>query len=300
MELRQIRHFAAVALHGNFSRAAKQLHLTQPALSRQVKGLEEELGVKLLKREANHVSLTTSGRAFYEETLDILQRLDKATSRIRQQPEKPLRVGYVQILVAGLMPCVLSRFQAATGGAAPELFDLAPKEVVAEALAGKLDVAILPGDVETAVPTFQWTSLRELPWVLVMPKKHPFAKLKRIPIERLRNKPLHALGNVAFPDYAPRTRRMLRPFGIKPNLEVQTANTVSILLAQLEADFGVAILCSGVTEMMPSHLTSRPLFPAGAPLTIGVGLPQVERKSQAETFVNLLLKAGSTKNLKWR
>ncbi len=183
---------------------------------------------------------------------------------------------------------------------APELFDLAPREVAAEAMAGNLDVAILPRDVESAVPKFQWTSVRELPWVLVMPKKHPLAKLKRIPVERLRNEPLHALGSEAFPDYAPRTKRMLRPFGINPNFEIQTAKTVSILLSQLEADFGVAILCAGVKEMMPPNLTARPLFPAGVSLTVGVGLPLIQRRLQAENFVNLLLKAGSTKNLKWR
>ncbi len=232
-----------------------------------------------------------SGRIFYDETLDILQRLEKAANRIRQHPKTPLRVGYVQILVADLIPCVLSRFKGATEGMAPELFDLAPREVVAEALAGNLDVAILPRDVETGVPEFQWTSVRELPWVLTMPKNHPLARFKRIPVKRLRNEPLHALGNEAFPDYAPRTRRMLRPFGIKPNFEIQTAKTVSILLAQLEADFGVAILCSGVKEMMPPNLTARPLFPAGVSLTVGVGLPLIERKPQAETFVNLLLEA---------
>ena len=73
--------------------------------------------------------------------------------------------------------------------------------------------------------------VRELPFVLVMPKKHPLAKLKRIPFKRLQNVPLHALGNANFPDYAPRMKRMLRPFGVKPNFEIQTANTVSILLA---------------------------------------------------------------------
>ena len=58
MELRQLRHFTAVALYGNFSRAAKQLNLTQPALSRQVKNLEDELGVTLLKRKENGASVS--------------------------------------------------------------------------------------------------------------------------------------------------------------------------------------------------------------------------------------------------
>ena len=67
MELRHLRYFAAVAAHGSFSRAANQLHLTQPALSRQVKSLEDEIGVALIVRGQNTISLTSAGEDFYEE-----------------------------------------------------------------------------------------------------------------------------------------------------------------------------------------------------------------------------------------
>ncbi len=67
MELRHLRYFAAVAAHGSFSRAASQLHLTQPALSRQVKSLEDEIGVALIVRGQNTISLTSAGEDFYEE-----------------------------------------------------------------------------------------------------------------------------------------------------------------------------------------------------------------------------------------
>jgi DNA-binding transcriptional LysR family regulator len=63
MELRHLRYFAAVAAHGSFSRAAKQLHLTQPALSRQVKSLEDEIGILLIIRGQNTISLTSAGEA---------------------------------------------------------------------------------------------------------------------------------------------------------------------------------------------------------------------------------------------
>ncbi len=65
MELRHLRYFVAVAAHGSFNRAAKILHLTQPALSRQVKDLEDELGVPLLVRGQNAVKLTEAGDLFY-------------------------------------------------------------------------------------------------------------------------------------------------------------------------------------------------------------------------------------------
>ncbi|MDB6113795.1 MAG: LysR family transcriptional regulator, partial [Lacunisphaera sp.] len=83
MELRHLRYFAAVAAHGSFNRAADNLHLTQPALSRQVKDLEEELGVPLFVRGKNAVSLTEACELFYEEARDLLARADQAIQRVR-------------------------------------------------------------------------------------------------------------------------------------------------------------------------------------------------------------------------
>ena len=112
MELRHLRYFAAVAAHGSFSRAANQLHLTQPALSRQVKSLEDEIGVALIVRGQNTISLTSAGEDFYEEAKDILARVDVAIRRIKTRPQgEKLRIGYVHSLTAGIMPRVVERFQ---------------------------------------------------------------------------------------------------------------------------------------------------------------------------------------------
>ena len=76
MELRHLRYFIAVAKHGSFNRAAQALFLTQPALSRQVKDLEEELAVPLLERGKNAVTLTEAGERFYEEAREIIARAE--------------------------------------------------------------------------------------------------------------------------------------------------------------------------------------------------------------------------------
>src|SRR6266404_850892 len=95
MELRHLRYFVAVATHGSFNRAAEILHLTQPALSRQVKDLEEELGVPLLVRGQNKVELTEAGELFYEEARQVLARADEAIQRVRGEARREtLRVGY--------------------------------------------------------------------------------------------------------------------------------------------------------------------------------------------------------------
>ena len=83
MELRHLRYFIAVAEEENVSRAALKLHVSQPALSRQIRDLEEELGFLLLERSAKSVRLTEAGRAFLIEARAVLQRAEDAVNAAR-------------------------------------------------------------------------------------------------------------------------------------------------------------------------------------------------------------------------
>jgi LysR family transcriptional regulator, benzoate and cis,cis-muconate-responsive activator of ben and cat genes len=301
MELRQLRHFAAVVSEGNFSRAAKALHLTQPALSRQVKSLEDELGVTLLKREANRVTLTYSGQDLFEETREILALVDKAVRRVQKhRRQKPIRVGYMYAFVATLLPCALSRFQKINDDMLPELFDLMPQEIVTRARSGKLDIAIMPKGMEAEVPSFQWTELKQLAPVLVMPKNHRLAKTKRISPDVLQKQRLYGFVPSACTSYAPRIKRILEPFGVKPILQNQTADSLGSLLAAIEADSGLAILSEAVVPILPGSLTFRRFAPKVQPMPVIVGLPAVQPNPHAEEFVALLLDAATRRNLKWR
>lgn len=301
MELRQLRHFVAVVAHGNFSRAAKVLHLTQPALSRQVKNLEDELGIVLLKRETNKTTLTQSGRKFYDEVREILARVEKAVRDIKSEKDrKPLRVGYMRDLVGGFFPCVLFRFEKSNDGVAAELFNLTPKEIAARAAAGDLDVAIAPRGIESFVPAFHWSEVRQIPSVLVMAKNHPFAKSKRIDPKVLTDQPLHILSSADYPGYATRLKSALRPFGVKPNFVNQTADDLSSLFVSLEADLGLSILPQDVKYILPARLTTRAFDPQVASFTVVAGTAELHPKPQADAFVKLLMEAATTKNLKWR
>jgi LysR family transcriptional regulator, benzoate and cis,cis-muconate-responsive activator of ben and cat genes len=289
MELRQLRHFSAVAQYGNFSRAAVHLNLTQPALSRQVRNLEDELGVMLLKRTEHGVILTTEGKIFLEEAREILSRSNQAVRRVQGKTrEKPLRVGYLPSFVAGIMPSALSRFNATVMAAAPELFDLTSQEIVSKANAGELDICILPEELETKVPHFHWATFRQLSAVLVMPKHHPFAKMKSVSPKLLADYPLHAFSPSTFPEYVPRLKATLRPFGVKPVIEDQTADGAQALFHALEAHMGLAVLVEGVANMLPKQLTVRRFRPPLPPLTVGLGLPQAPTNEHAEAFVKIL------------
>src|SRR6188474_1004120 len=104
MELRQLRYFVAVAEEANISRAAQKIFLTQPALSRQIKALEEEIGQCLLKREAHSIRLTSAGEMLLREARALLQRADEMRERIRTASQSVrLRVGYAPSLASGLL-----------------------------------------------------------------------------------------------------------------------------------------------------------------------------------------------------
>jgi DNA-binding transcriptional LysR family regulator len=289
MELRHLRYFTAVAAHGSFSRAANNLHLTQPALSRQVKDLEDELGVPLFVRGTNAVTLTEAGEIFYEDARDLLARADQAIQRVRGEARSEvLRVGYGPSLTAGIMPRALERFQNAVPRVRIELEDLTPREIADKVRDGLLDLVIAPISIENLIRGFQWSEIRRLSLVLVMSQKHALAKLSKVSPKRLAGVPLHGLGRVNFPDYATWMRTVLKPFGITPDFTVLVNDGVTTMFAGLEAGNGATILTDGVASALPQSLVMRPFSPALPDVVIVAGLPIDRPNAHAETFVRLL------------
>jgi DNA-binding transcriptional LysR family regulator len=289
MELRHLRYFTAVAAHGTFRKAAATLHLTQPALSRQVRDLEDELGVTLIKRGRNFATLTDAGELFYEEAREVLARAALAIERVRGGKQtEVLRVGYGPTLTAGIMPGALARFQSAAPRVRIELCDLSPREMSELAAKHQLDVLVVPGDGRTVAQDFRWSELRRLSHVLIMPSSHPLARLKRIPPGRLKGVSLIGLGRENFPGYAESMRALLKPYGVRPQFTKMLNDGVSAMFAELEASDAAAILAEGIVNTMPRALVARPFSPAFPPVVVQVGVPAAAANPYAETFARVL------------
>ena len=291
MELRHLRYFVAVAAHGSFNRAAEVLHLTQPALSRQVKDLEEELGVPLLVRGQNTVKLTESGDLFYEEAREVLARANEAVQRVRGEARnETLRLGYAPSIIAGIMSAVLERFLSTTPRVRIELMDLSSKEINELADEGRLDLVISPGiSITKGISEFQWTELHRLLPVLVMPATHPLAKLKRIPPIRLRDLPLIGLAKGNYPEYVPHVRGILKSFGVSPRFVSLVNDGLSTLFTELEAHRAAAILTEGIISIMPRTLVTRPFAPVLPSAAVMIGISALRPNRHAETFARMLL-----------
>lgn len=127
MELRHLRYFAAVADDLNFTKAARKLHVAQPALSRQIRQLEAEVGVALFERNRRQVRLTEAGRAFLAETRSVLAHSElavKAAQATGRSGAGPLPVGYVWGLFHTLVPAAVEHFRRTNPEVAVHLFDL--------------------------------------------------------------------------------------------------------------------------------------------------------------------------------
>lgn len=296
VELRHLRYFIAVAKHGSFNRAAQALHLTQPALSRQVKDLEEELTVPLLVRGKNAVTLTAEGEFFYEEAREILSRTELAIQRVRKEaPIEVLRVGYAPSATTGILPEALQRFRAQHPRVKVELADLFPQDMARKVRDGELDLVVTLEAPGAKAPNFHWEELWQMHVVLAMPADHGLAKLKRIPPQRLQGVPLVGLAPETFPQYLPHIRKMLRPFGVKPHFVALERDGVATMFASMEAFHAAAILAESAVGFMPRTLVCRPFAPAFEPIVAKVGWSAQNSKASAVAFAELLRKVAQRK-----
>src|SRR5437660_1170069 len=145
MELRHLRYFVAVAEMENVSRAALKLHVSQPALSRQIHDLEDELGFPLLERSAKSMRLTQAWRIFLNEARGVLQRADEAVKKARAAANgesEELHIGYAPALTPRILPPALRAFQFVMPRVRVKLHDLTTEEMLAGLRQSKLQLGL--------------------------------------------------------------------------------------------------------------------------------------------------------------
>jgi len=292
MELRHLRYFVAVAEHGNFNRASGKLNLTQPALSRQIRDLEDHIGVPLFHRGKNSTALSAAGEIFYEEARDILARADRAVQRVRGEVAIDiLRIGYSPSLTANIFPYALKRFHNERPRVRLELADLSDHELVAQLSAGTIDLALTAIGVGAAFRAARWTEIARIAPSLILPANHPLARLKRIKPAQLRDVPLVGLDRASHPEYHRLLRTILKPHNVTPKI-FRHADGMASLFSTLTAESAVAVLPGSVGSLLPAVLTIRPFSPALQDIVLGAGMPAGKNNPHAELFVSLLREAG--------
>ena len=184
MELRHLRYFVAVAEELHFRRAAERLHVAQPAVSEQVRKLEDELGVRLFDRTQRNVALTGAGAALLTEAYRVLRQAEAARLAARSASDRPaLRIGYVPTALRASIPRTLRRLVAAMPNLQTTMEPGSGLELVDAVRAGELDVAVVSLPVPTA--GVRVTPLGEQRVVAVFPVSHEHAVKPHVDLEQI-------------------------------------------------------------------------------------------------------------------
>lgn len=280
MELRHLRYFVAVAEEGNISRAAQRLHLTQPALSRQIKALEDEIGLSLLDRKANSVQLTDPGQTLLREGREVLARADLALERVQAGATATLlRVGYAPSLTFGLLPISIERYTQIHPRVRVGLSDLSSTEMLEGLAKGTLDLIV------TAIPDSSkgivWTPLRQQQFRLAVNKHHPLAREEFVTPAQLNNQRLLLFSQDEYPEYWQRMHHWFRGVGIDAKVGGQYDGITS-LLAAVEAGLGAALVVER-TRVFEGDILLKPIQPPPKPVIIGVGVAAGKEKDPITT-----------------
>lgn len=188
MELRQLQTFAAVAELRHFARAADRCNLSQPAVSHQIRLLEEELGSRLLNRDGRHVSLTVAGELFLEDVRRILAAVDRARERVQSVTSGTLgrvRIGATETAGLYFLPSILDAYRRSHPRFALQ-FTIAPELALLERVAANdLDMALVTG--KPVLGELQARRIGGDDLVVIAPSGSPLAKRRRLKPSELRD-----------------------------------------------------------------------------------------------------------------
>jgi DNA-binding transcriptional LysR family regulator len=287
VELRHLRYFVRVAEDENVSRAALKLHISQPAVSRQIRDLEEEIGLSLLKRSGKSVSLTAAGRLFLSEARAVLERTDEAVRNVRalaQQEHLELHVGYSSFALDRLFSVLLRDYQRAMPNVLVKLHDRRVEENVDALLEGKLDLALIfcapkPG----ALRGLRFLELSREHFRLAVSPMHRFAKRRAVSLDDAAREPFIGLVREEYPDYHFYISAAFAASKNKPKI-LEERDSIAGLISAVESGTGVALAADRFAYLYGQRIKLLRLTPEPAAVPIGLAARKGRLSLAAEKF----------------
>jgi DNA-binding transcriptional LysR family regulator len=275
MELRQILYFVAIAEVEHFGRAAQRLRIAQPALSRQMKLLEAELGLDLFERLPRGVRLTAAGRVLLAELQGVQAQLARAVAAARAAAagqHGALRLGFIEAAAwQGLVPEAIRAFRAAFPGVELTLAAMPTAEQLAALRQGALDAALiynpLPAEDLTAVPLVRHAA------VLAVPVESALAARSEVALADLAGQPLIGFQRRASPRFFDDVHSRFRAAGFTPRYVAELMAETEIL-ALVSAGAGLALANSSQMWRPPHGVRFIPV----KDLNVSLLLAMVHRK----------------------
>jgi DNA-binding transcriptional LysR family regulator len=261
MELRHLRYFIGVAEALSFTKAARVLRVAQPALSRQIRQLEEEVGVPLFERTRFGTTLTSAGQAFLGEARGLLEQSEQAVrvaQRTGADQTGSLDLGYVWGLFHTRVPEIVARFRRHHPEVAVNLFDLTATEQAEALAAGRLDAGFIGLADEAEAAGLAKRKVGSCQFVAALPANHRSARRGKIRLSLLAQDFFITISDKNYPGASRQARLACERAGFRPRI-LQAAERGHTILSLVAGGCGVALLPEPLRALPHPGVVFRPL-----------------------------------------
>jgi len=285
MELRQIRSFLSIAETLHFGRTAELIHLSQPALSLQIKALEEEVGVRLFERNRRKTTLTAAGAAFRDDAAAALSQLEQAIRRARLAANGKLgllRIGFVSVAGSEIVADIVRQFRELYPEVEVSLRNILTAEQVQMLETGSLDIGFLRLPIGGHSALDAVTVHRE-PFVLVVPSSHKLAKRKRVRLREVAGQDFVMYERTYAPGFHDLMYGIFRDARIVPNVS-QTAVEIPMLLSLVASGMGITIAPLSVVKHSAASVVACNILDRIPMSEIGIAVRRGARPAVVDNF----------------
>jgi len=285
LEDRELRSFLVLAEQLHFGRAANLLHISQPALSKQIKGVEEKLGGPLLVRNRRDVRLTAAGTLLYGEARRIVRDLDSlfdATQAAVRGEAGRLRVAVGIATIHSLVPPALRKFREAHPRVEIQIGDMSTPRQIEALLAGEVDVGFLRLPIRRA----ELAVKKVLKEQLTIAASSSFRGA--LTLEKIAHEPFIVIGREVSTTYYDHCIRLCGSAGFSPRV-VQEARDTFTLLNLVRAGIGVALVPRSARQMRVSGVRFSDVNRREAEWDVGVAWHKLHESALVRNFVEICL-----------
>jgi DNA-binding transcriptional LysR family regulator len=292
MNLNHLRAFVAVAESLSFSRAAERLHVSQPALSNQIKLLEEDLDARLFERDRRSVSLTAAGKDILDDAGRLLSAAEDIKQRVRRVSTGALgtlRIGFVASATADIVPRMAVAFRRNFPEVALELKNVPTVPQIDALRLRSLDVGIVR--LPLREPDIEVLPLFSEPFAIVFSKQHRLHARQGVTVRDLEGEPFVCYSERLAPAFFQHWTGLCRKAGFTPRI-LQEVAEMETALALVSAGVGVAILPEGIAQRHRRALSMISLKEEHIRSEIGLAFLKLNPPPLARQLVKAITAAG--------
>jgi DNA-binding transcriptional LysR family regulator len=279
MELRHLRYFVAVAEEANFTAAARRLRVAQPALSQQIRHLEDEIGTPLFLRNQRPLRLSASGEVFLQSSRRILSEANQAT-RAAQRAAKGevgrLTLGFVCLATSSILTKLVRDYRQKFPGIDLTLREMTPTSQVKALVSGEIHLGY----------TRRFDEIFHDRYLVAVPERHPLAKSKSVSLSQLETENFIIFKRPDTPSFYNQVFSACLKAGFSPTV-VSEPDLLQTILILVDAEVGISIVPSCVADMKHTGVTLLPLAERMEPNPVVLVWSKNEECPSLKSFIDL-------------